>query len=257
VIEHLPAPPHRGDGRNGPIVGILGGLGPRASAAFLQSVYRRVAHRPEQDQPRVVLWSDPTVPDRSAAIMGGDHDELAVRIADGIAALERFGADVIVVCCFTAHAVLTRVSATSPGGVVSLLDVAIDELARARRPHLLACTQGARQARIFVDHDRAADVTDLLVLPTDDDQHRIHELIYVLKRGVASRGAARALADIARRYPVDGVLAGCTELHLLSARAGRRPWPALLDPLDVVAASVARWSSPGALPVIDMVPEAV
>jgi aspartate racemase len=253
MIRHLPAPPCRGDGRNGPIVGILGGLGPRASAAFLQSVYRRVAHRPEQDQPRVVLWSDPTVPDRTAAIMAGDRDVLAVRIADGIAALERFGADVIVVCCFTAHAVPTRVCATSSTGVVSLLDVAIDELARARRPHLLACTQGSRQARIFVDHDRAADVSGLLVLPTDADQHRLHELIYALKCGGATRDAARALAGIARRYPVDGVMAGCTELHLLSASAGRPPCPALLDPLDVVARSIARWSAPGARPVLDLV----
>jgi aspartate racemase len=220
-------------------------------------VYRRVAHRPEQDQPRIVLWSDPTVPDRTAAIVGGDQDELSARIADGIVALERFGADVIVVCCFTAHAVLTRVSATSTRAVVSLLDVAIDELAHAGRPHLLACTQGARRAGIFIDHDRVADVTELLVLPTDDDQHRVHELIYTLKRGVATRGVARALADVARRYPVDGVLAGCTELHLLSAGLGGRPRPALLDPLDVVAASVARWCSPGALALPDVVPEAV
>jgi aspartate racemase len=220
-------------------------------------VYQRVAHRPEQDQPRVVLWSDPTVPDRTAAIMGGDQDELALRIADGVAALARFGADVIVVCCFTAHAALTRVAATTSRQVVSLLDVAMDTLADARRPHLLACTQGARQARIFVDHDRITDITELLVLPTDADQRRIHEVIYALKRGLASRDAARGLADIARRYPVDGVLAGCTELHLLSTRAGRRNGPVLLDPLDVVATSIARWGSPDALPVLDMVAEAV
>ena len=57
-----------------PIWGILGGMGPLASAEFLTSIYKLSLGRTEQNMPRLYLVSDPTVPDRTKAILNCEYD---------------------------------------------------------------------------------------------------------------------------------------------------------------------------------------
>ena len=47
------------------ILGILGGMGPLASAEFVRSVYELNVQTKEQASPVCVLYSDPTIPDRT------------------------------------------------------------------------------------------------------------------------------------------------------------------------------------------------
>src|SRR5262245_21332898 len=51
----------------GPIVGVLGGMGPAATVDFLGKLVEATPARTDQEHLRVLLWSDPSVPDRSAA----------------------------------------------------------------------------------------------------------------------------------------------------------------------------------------------
>ena len=46
-------------------LGILGGMGPLTSAEFLKTIYEVNISGPEQDAPACVLYSDPSVPDRT------------------------------------------------------------------------------------------------------------------------------------------------------------------------------------------------
>ncbi len=47
--------------------GIIGGVGPRASLAFMQSVYSEWEGQVEQLTPRLILYSDPLLIDRTLA----------------------------------------------------------------------------------------------------------------------------------------------------------------------------------------------
>ena len=51
-------------------VGILGGMGPAATADFYARLVRATPAERDQDHLPVVVWGDPTVPDRVAALAG-------------------------------------------------------------------------------------------------------------------------------------------------------------------------------------------
>ena len=55
------------------VLGVLGGMGPLASAQFMLRLTLLTRAAQDQDHIPAVLWSDPRVPDRTAARVAVDH----------------------------------------------------------------------------------------------------------------------------------------------------------------------------------------
>ncbi len=83
-------------------LGILGGMGPAASAEFVLRLVKQTPANKDQDHIPFVLWSDPTVPDRSTSMRNGD-DKPVPYLLDGIRGLKAAGCNLIVIPCNTAH----------------------------------------------------------------------------------------------------------------------------------------------------------
>jgi len=83
-------------------LGILGGMGPAASAEFITRLIRQTPATCDQDHIPFVLWNEPRIPDRSTSMRNGDDNPLPYLI-DGIQALKYTGCDLIVIPCNTAH----------------------------------------------------------------------------------------------------------------------------------------------------------
>ena len=58
-------------------LGVLGGMGPAASADFLRILAERAPATIDQEQPIVYVISDPQIPDRTCAIFGRGSDPSA------------------------------------------------------------------------------------------------------------------------------------------------------------------------------------
>ena len=56
------------------VIGVLGGMGPAATADFYAKLVALTPADRDQDHPRVVIWADPTVPDRTRALLGDGPD---------------------------------------------------------------------------------------------------------------------------------------------------------------------------------------
>jgi aspartate racemase len=83
-------------------LGVLGGMGPAASAEFMVRLVAQTPATCDQDHIPTVLWSDPTVPDRSTSMRNGDDKPLPY-LLDGIKGLKSAGCKLIVIPCNTAH----------------------------------------------------------------------------------------------------------------------------------------------------------
>src|SRR5580658_3430472 len=83
-------------------LGVLGGMGPLASAQFMLRLTLLTPAERDQDHIPAVLWSDPRVPDRTAAMQGAGEDPLPWLLR-GIAALRQAGCGAIAIPCNTAH----------------------------------------------------------------------------------------------------------------------------------------------------------
>jgi len=224
-----------------PLLGILGGLGPLASAAFLQTIYRHRTNECEQDAPRCILLSDPTFPDRTEALVRGEEEILAARLTEGLEALVDAGAERLVIACFTIHAILDRIPRDLRRRVLSLIDTVVEEVAAlstGTRPLLLLSTSGSRQSGLFSSHPRWREVAANVLLPEDSDQEELHRRLYELKRGAPPSEMLPWLADLRARYEVPGFVFGCTEMHLVQEPLRQHAeWP-VIDPLTTIARSI-------------------
>ena len=63
------------------IIGVLGGMGPAATADFYQKLICATPAKADQDHLKVLIFSNPQVPDRTAAIRGEGPDPLPVLLA--------------------------------------------------------------------------------------------------------------------------------------------------------------------------------
>lgn len=223
-------------------LGVLGGMGPLASAEFLGTLYRLNLVEPEQETPHCVLLSDPTFPDRTEAILAGSTDLLAERLEQALRALLDHGADLIVIACMTIHYILPRVSEPLRRKVISLVDLMADEILALPRRRLLLATTGTRIARIFESHERWPQIENWVAFPDDADQLALHQWIYRLKSGASGEECLDWIDTLADRYEVEGLLFGCTELHLLHRLlASRPPGPAdVIDPLCTAARNIKK-----------------
>ena len=83
-------------------LGVLGGMGPAASAEFMVRLIAQTPAKRDQDHIPTILWSDPAVPDRSTSLRNGDDKPLPYLLA-GIQGLVSVGCNLIVIPCNTAH----------------------------------------------------------------------------------------------------------------------------------------------------------
>ncbi|MFI8386910.1 aspartate/glutamate racemase family protein [Streptomyces sp. NPDC085540] len=220
------------------LVGVVGGMGPLASTELLRTVYEQGTWTVEQDAPRVLLWSDPAVVDRTDAIGSNGVGRLREAVERSVRGLAAAGAHRIVIACLTAHHVMDALPADLAERCVSLVDIVFDELERASRPHLLLCTSGTAQAGIFTAHPRHPAVRERLVPLAADDQRTLHELVYRIKRGDDPARGVDFLRETLPRYGVRAFVAACTELHLVTreiAASGLADEFPSIDPLTIAA----------------------
>jgi aspartate racemase len=221
------------------ILGILGGMGPLASAEFVKTIYEHNLTAREQEMPACVLISDPTIPDRTEAIQRGDEGAVLHRLEQALAQLVDAGATRTVIACITAHHFVPKMTPALQDRLLSLIDVIIDDVLRADLPHLLFCTNGTRKAGVFQQAARWAQVEPFVVLPSEADQQRIHTLLYRVKQGDVGQERLAEIDDLLASYHTRGLIAGCTEMHLLTKQLAARPIDQphyqIADPLLTIA----------------------
>jgi len=224
------------------LLGILGGMGPLASAEFVHTIYRLNMLEPEQRTPALVLHSDPSIPDRTTAILAGDTLELAARLTAALNTLVTSGVQRIIIACITAHEVLPEVPQPLRARVVSLLDLIIDDIRTASGLFVLLTTTGTRSARIFERHPRWGEVAGRVCFLDNEDQHCLHESIYRFKQNEPVEPLIPWLESLPEKYGVEGLIFGCTELHLLQRSLACRPGRTLriIDPLLTAARDLDR-----------------
>tara|TARA_B100000678_G_scaffold141023_1_gene117593 strand:- start:724 stop:1434 length:711 start_codon:yes stop_codon:yes gene_type:complete len=205
------------------LIGVVGGMGPLASAAFLTSIYDVGLRTPEQTSPRVVLWSDPEVLDRTDAIENSHVDELGRAIERSVEALLGVGAARVLVACVSAHSAFGALPVRLATRCVSLVNLVFDEVASLRTNHLLLTTRGTHQARVFESHPRWSELGKHFTLLDPAHLDELHGQIYALKAGGAPDSAMLTIRGLLDAYQTPSFIAACTELHIVTRAIRRDP----------------------------------
>lgn len=226
------------------VIGVLGGMGPEATVDFYAKLIRLTPAKSDQEHLRVIIDSNPKVPDRTRAILYGGESPVPV-LLEGAAALKRAGADFIVIPCVSAHFFLEELLSRSPLPILSIFQATAQEIARAfpwaTQVGLMGTTGTIRGGRFQAVLEGAG--LQVLV-PDGEGQEKVMNAIYSVKDSQAlerrQKGEAfakeAALGLVGRGAQL--IVAGCTELPLV-LRAGELPVP-LVDPLMALARAAIR-----------------
>jgi aspartate racemase len=202
-------------------IGILGGMGPEATAYFFDLIIRHTAAAHDQDHLPVVVYNCPQVPDRTRAILEGGESPLA-RLIQGAAALRAAGADFGVIPCVTAHYFLTGLAAATPLPFLDLLAETVRQtksiVPRIKTLGLLATDGTVRSGLV---HRAFARAGFNVITPGPRGQRNIMTAIYGrrgIKAGVTEgrpRHLVLAEAKGLVREGAGAIMAGCTEIPLV------------------------------------------
>ena len=87
---------------NDRVIGIIGGMGPEATADLYMKIIKATKVENDQDHFRVIIDSNPKIPDRTEAILRNGESPVETMIQTG-KNLEKLGADICCIPCITAH----------------------------------------------------------------------------------------------------------------------------------------------------------
>ena len=226
------------------MLGVLGGMGPLASAEFMRRLTLLTPAVRDQDHVPTVLWSDPRVPDRIAGHRGDGESPLP-RMLCGVRGLEAAGCEAIAIACNTAHGWHAELQAAAHVPVLHIVDAAAAELARLGVPPGpvgLLGTAPTLAMRLYQNRLEPAGWRFLL-----PDAHEMASLVLPAIARVKTGDVASAyapLADAAHRLAQRGagaVVLACTEVPLGLGAGPALPVPAC-DTVDALARAAIRWA---------------
>jgi aspartate racemase len=209
-------------------IGIIGGMGPAATVRLYQEITDKTPISSEQDHLRLVIDSDPTTPDRTAALLGRGPSPEGHLLA-AARRLASAGAQVIVIACNTAHAWFEKTAAAVHVPVLNLIDVAGQAVSkRCPTPANvgLLATDGTLAAGLY---QRVLQRQGMAVLvPDPGGQQEVMEAIMQIKRGQveAARASIHRQAERLIAAGAAASLVGCTDISVV-LKDGDLPIPVI------------------------------
>jgi aspartate racemase len=199
------------------MIGILGGMGPLATADFFSKLLAATPAKGDADHVPLLIQSDPRIPSRPAAILRGGESPLSALLA-GRDRLIAAGALALAMPCNTAHFWFAELLEGCPVPFLSIVEATCDEAASLAAPGArigLIATGATLATHLF---DQRLEALGFMVLrPGDGDMTAlVLPAIALVKAGRALEGGQlieQAVQALLARGAMTVVLA-CTETPL-------------------------------------------
>lgn len=224
------------------IIGVLGGMGPLASADFMARLTLAHPASRDQDHPQAVLFNATRIPDRTAAALAGGPSPLP-GLLDGIRLLEHAGAGCIAIPCNSAHVWFDAMQAGTRLPILHIVDAAaaaLDAAGVRQGPIGVMGTRATLRLRLYSDRLEARGLA--CITPTEAQM--ANAVVPAIARVKANdiAGATAPLLDVARALASRGaraVVLGCTEIPL--ALRGAAIDVPMIDSIDALARAALAW----------------
>lgn len=219
-------------------IGIIGGMGPMASQLFYKMVTEHTAAERDQDHIDLILLSDASMPDRTAAILSGQYEGPYEQLLSDARLLEQCGCTAIAITCNTAHffadmiadkigiPILHMIRETAaalagrcPGGVVGVM-----------------ATDGTVQTGLYQKALTERSLTPWTP-PAEIQKEVMHQIYDRVKKGLPCDQESWTRIEAAyRQAGCAAVVLACTELSVIKADEGLGDW--YVDPMETLARKV-------------------
>ena len=205
-----------------------------ATAYYLELVVSMTDVKRDQDHPRIAIMNDPTIPDRTAYILGESPECPLPAMVELGRQLRSLGAGVLATPCITAHYFHEELQQQTGLPVIHGIRCVAQTLKKGGVGRVgLMATDGTVRSGIF--QRQIEELGMELVLPSPEGQKGVMTLIYdQVKAGTRpDLELFAAIRDELRDAGAEVVVLGCTELSLL--KKDHALGQGVLDALEVLA----------------------
>ena len=222
-------------------LGVLGGMGPLATADFLKKLVENTPALVDQDHIPVLVYGDCSIPDRTAGILGKGPSPLP-KLLQGINFLNRAGARAICIPCNSAHCWYSEMSEASAVPLFNIVHASAEQV-RKRDPRIrrvgVLSTVGTFQMGIYARF--LSDLGFTLLTSTEDEfQTLVSPAIALIKANQLTEAEKLLRAATAKLVArgAEIIILGCTEIPI-GMRGQCQENPSLfVDSTDALALSV-------------------
>jgi len=194
-------------------------MGTQATACFYEMLHSLQSVAAEQEYIDVLLYSMPSIPDRTAYITGQSSESPLGSLTHAAQILESSGVSCIALPCATSHFFYSELAASVNIPILNMLDeTAYYAEEQGFKKVCLLATDGTLRGGFFQAAFKKRGIE--VITPAEGIQADIMDMIYEIKRGEAvSPDALSAIISKARDDGAETVVLGCTELCVIADSA--------------------------------------
>lgn len=197
-------------------LGVIGGLGPMATALFMKMVIEMTDAEVDQEHIEMIIYNCPQIPDRTNYILGiSDEDPTPDMIKIGKKLAEQ-EAGLIAIPCITANFFYRKLSEEIPSQIIDVIGELCKYLLERNihRAGLMATSGTVKSGffqKVFEEHGCT------LVLPSEEKQQDVMHIIYknVKANKPVEMDRFASVSEELRDNGAEVVILGCTELSVI------------------------------------------
>ncbi len=215
-------------------LGVIGGLGPIATAHFMELIIRMTEADTDQEHLDMIIYNRPSIPDRTSYILDSTRPNPLPEMIRVGNALTRQGAGLIAIPCMTAHYFHRELTRYIETPIVH----AIHEVAAHLKKHGITrvgimATDGSIRSGLFQRELQKHGIEP--IIPGEQAQKCVMSVIYddVKANKPAEMDKFRFTSGELREKGAQAIILGCTELSLV--KRDFRLGAGYLDAMEVLA----------------------
>lgn len=197
-------------------LGVIGGLGPMATAYFMELVIRMTDASADQEHIPMIIYNMPQIADRTKYLLGLSEQNPIPDIVECGEKLEAAGVSKLVIPCITAHAMHEVIQDSLTVPIIHIIkETACYLKERGIKTVGLEATDGTVTTGVFQKELEAQGIC--VVLPTAENQQKVMDIIYKNVKASVPVDMERFF-EVENQLKQDGadvILLGCTELSMI------------------------------------------
>ncbi|CRK82532.1 aspartate/glutamate racemase family protein [Neobacillus massiliamazoniensis] len=201
-------------------LGVLGGMGPKATSVFFEKVIQNTESNCDQDHIDMIILNHASLPDRTMSILDHQEEAFIKVIGKDIKLLEASGVANIALTCNTAHYFYEQMQALTDVPIINMVDETIKAIylkyGADSKVGILA-TNGTRRSGIYKNSCHKYNLEPYF--PEPDVQDRVMDIIYNDVKGDLEVGSNNKLEGIIKDLIFEQnckcVILACTELSCI------------------------------------------
>lgn len=207
-------------------IGILGGMGPTASADTYMELTKMCQQKygsvQDSDFPAVILYSLPLLDFNHEGFSNNtaQQESIITQLTSALKKLEETGAGVIIIDCNTVHYFLDDLQKSIDVPIINLISITVEDIIKNSYNRVaVLCSQTSKDVGLYT---KPLEKAEIKVLNTSEgDQLFVNDAILgVMSGGITQTHIARlnSLIDKFVRDGAQSIILGCTEISNLAQR---------------------------------------